>query len=380
MILGIDASNIRGGGGLTHLVELLRAADPAVHGFSRIVVWSGRTTLDKIEPRDWLIKSHHPLLDRTLLHRAFWQFFRLSALARGANCNVLFVPGGSFAGTFRPMVTMNQNLLPFDMAELRRYGWSPMMIKLLVLRLVQGSTIRRADGTVFLTHYAKDVVSRALGLRGGNSTVIPHGIDARFACPPREQQAISRYSADRPFRVLYVSIVDMYKHQWRVAEAVTQLRAAGVPVVLDLIGPAYLPALKRLRNTLTRVDPTGELVRYFGAVPYRELHARYVQADLGVFASSCETFGQILTEMMSAGLPVACSNRSAMPELLGDAGEYFDPEDSKSIACALRRLIDSPPRRAEMASASFAASRAFSWSGCADQTLEFLSSIARPNR
>lgn len=380
MILGIDASNIRSGGGLTHLVELLLAVDPAAHGFSRIVVWGGRTTLDRIEPREWLVKSHHPLLDGSLLHRAFWQRFRLSALARGESCDVLFVPGGSFAGTFGPIVTMNQNLLPFDMAELRRYGWSAMTFKLLILRVVQARTIRRANGTIFLTHYAKNVVSRAIGPCVGRKTVIRHGIDNQFVHPPREQQIIGRYSADRPFRLLYVSIVDMYKHQWRVAEAVAHLRAGGVPVVLDLVGPVYPPAWKRLRDTLTRIDPTGEFIRYSGAVPYRELYARYVQADLGIFASSCETFGQILTEMMSAGLPIACSNRSAMPELLGGAGEYFDPEAPIDIARAIRQLIDSPQRRSETASASFAASRAFSWPRCADETFDFLSSIALERR
>ena len=53
MILGIDASNIRGGGGITHLVELLKAAHPAQHGFGKVVVWSGQETLSKIEERPW---------------------------------------------------------------------------------------------------------------------------------------------------------------------------------------------------------------------------------------------------------------------------------------------------------------------------------------
>ena len=63
MILGIDASNIRAGGGLTHLVELLGAADPLAHDFSRVVVWSGRSTLSRIEDRDGLGKVSGPVLD-----------------------------------------------------------------------------------------------------------------------------------------------------------------------------------------------------------------------------------------------------------------------------------------------------------------------------
>jgi hypothetical protein len=48
MILGIDASNVRGGGGVTHLVELLAAADPVAAGFKCVVVWSGQATLGRI--------------------------------------------------------------------------------------------------------------------------------------------------------------------------------------------------------------------------------------------------------------------------------------------------------------------------------------------
>lgn len=377
MILGIDASNIRGGGGLTHLAELLRSAEPAAHDFSKIIVWGGRATLDSLAPAEWLVQAHDPSLDRSLPFRALWQRVSVSTLARKEGCDVLFVPGGSFAGNFDPVVTMNQNLLPFDVAERRRYGWSPMTLKLLMLRVIQGRTIRRASGTIFLTNYAKEIVDRAVGRHSGKSTVIPHGVAGRFFHQPRGQRPISSYSNERPMRLLYVSIIDMYKHQWRVAEGVAQLRAAGVPVELDLVGPAYPPALKRLRDTLARVDPGAEFIRYSGTVPYGELSERYVQADLGLFASSCETFGQILVEMMAAGLPIACSGRSAMPELLGDAGEYFDPESAEDVALALRRLIDSPATRAERAAAAFAAAAAFSWSRCADDTLAFLAMIAR---
>src|SRR5687767_4089398 len=144
MILGIDASNIRAGGGVTHLVEFLRAARPESHGFSKIVVWSGKRALDLIEDREWLSKAHCRALDGGLISRAMWQRRSLSRLAREAGCDVLFAPGGSFAGEFRPMVTMSQNLLPFEWKELRRFGWSWMAAKQALLRQVQKRTFRRA--------------------------------------------------------------------------------------------------------------------------------------------------------------------------------------------------------------------------------------------
>ena len=49
MRLGIDASNIRAGGGLTHLVALLRAGEPQKYGFEQVIVWCNAKTINKIE-------------------------------------------------------------------------------------------------------------------------------------------------------------------------------------------------------------------------------------------------------------------------------------------------------------------------------------------
>lgn len=204
MILGIDACHIRGGGGsVTHLVELLRVADPLAHGFSQVIVWGDQAILDRIEHRPWLLKSREPLLEQSLLHRTFWQRYRLSRLAREAGCAALFVPSGSFLCDFQPTVTMSQNMLPFEWRELRRFGWSWMTLKLVVLRIVHARGFRRADGLIFLTRYARDFVMKTIKTTTARTILIPHGIGGRFAHPPRQQLAISQYSADRPFRVLY---------------------------------------------------------------------------------------------------------------------------------------------------------------------------------
>ncbi|RPH52586.1 MAG: glycosyltransferase family 1 protein [Desulfobacteraceae bacterium] len=376
MIIGIDASNIRNGGGVTHLVKLLCAADPVAHGFSQILVWSGQSTLDRIENRSWLVKSHEPLLDETLPCRVFWQRFRLSRLARSSGCDILFVPGGSYAGDFRPMVTMSRNLLPFEWPELLRYGWSWMTLKLLVLRLTQSRTFRRANGIIFLTRYAQDAVMRLIKTTCAKTTIIPHGIDDQFVCPPSKQLSITQYTADNPFRILYVSIIDLYKHQWHVAEAVAQLIKSGLPVSLALVGSAYPPALKRLRQKLDKIDPAGESVWYTGEVPYAELHLRYAQADLCLFASSCENMPNILLEGMASGLPIACSNRGPMPQILGNAGVYFDPEKPNDILRAIRTLITSPDLRTRLAQLSFERVQVYSWRRCADETFGFLVRVA----
>jgi glycosyltransferase involved in cell wall biosynthesis len=376
MILGIDASNIRSGGGVTHLVELLRAAVPGDHGIDSVRIWGWVETLEKIDDREWMQKVSEPLVARQLPYRIFWQLVRLRRIAARAGCDLLFVPGGSAASGFEPMVTMSQNLLPFEWREMRRYGWSLSTLKFLLLRIIQGRSFRNADGVIFLTKYARESVLKVVGTLRAATAIIPHGVNPRFIVLPRPQRLPTEFTENQPCRVLYVSIVDMYKHQWHVAEAVAQLRSIGVPVVLELVGP---PArgMGRLQETLNRIDPAGTFIVYRGVVPYEELHSIYAAADIGVFASSCENMPNILVEGMAAGLPMACSRKSPMPEVLGDAGIYFDPENPHDIARALQQLIGSADLRARLAKAAFDRAKKYSWQRCADETFGFLAGIAR---
>ena len=376
IVIGIDAANLRRGGGVTHLVELLRSARPADYGIDRVVVWGGQPTLDALDERAWLDKHNPTALDKGLLQRTLWQRYRLSRAARDAGCDVLFVPGGSYAGNFHPVVNMSRNMLPFEWNELKRYGWSIFTLKLLLLRATQARTYKKTDGLIFLTDYARQAVVRVTGVLQAKTSIIPHGLNQRFNKVPKPQRDISNYSEANPYRVLYVSIIDQYKHQWAVVEAIATLRKEGMPIVLDLVGPAYPSALNRLNETIAHLGSDQSWVRYHGAIPFNELHHRYAQADLGLFASSCENMPNILLETMASGLPIACSNRGPMPEVLGNSGVYFDPVRSFDIARALRELIDSPQLRSQLAEASHKRSQQYSWQRCADETFKFIATIA----
>src|SRR3712207_4343409 len=114
MILRLDASNIRDGGGVTHLVELLRAGQPDLHGFDRVIVWASRSTLARLEDRPWLCKRTDQHLEGHSLHRVWWQRNGLAKALRVEGCDLLFIPGGTIGTNFWPVVTMSQNLLPFE--------------------------------------------------------------------------------------------------------------------------------------------------------------------------------------------------------------------------------------------------------------------------
>jgi glycosyltransferase involved in cell wall biosynthesis len=374
MIVGIDGSNIRSGGAMTYFSRMLGHAEPGRFGVERVVVWADRVTLDLLPERGWLEPIHVPVLERPQLRRLLWQRFELPRTAR-AGCDLLFAPGGLVTGGFHPYVTMSRNMLPFEYGELARYGLSRVSLRLLLLRWGQGRSIRRADGVIFLTDYARAAVSRKAAPQG-EVLVVPHGVDEGYRTEPRPQEPIERFSDERPFRILYVSILDVYKHQWHLAEAVARLRASGLPVALELVGPAYPPSLRRLRAALARLDPEGRFLHYRGGASFEQLTRLHREVQLFAFASSCENMPNILVEAMAAAHPIACSRRGPMPEILGDAGVYFDPEEPAEIERALRELVLDPARRA--AAAERAAKRAanYTWTRCAAETFGFIARVA----
>jgi glycosyltransferase involved in cell wall biosynthesis len=375
VIVGVDASNIRGGGGITHLTNLLASVRPEAHGIEGVIVWGNRDILDRLPERNWLEKIHEPRLDRALPHRLCWQWFRLPALAR-ARCDVLLSPGGNAPPGLAPIVAMSRNMLPFEWRELRRYGLSWMSVRLILLRFGQTRTFERAQGVIFLSRYAQDAVQRVARIRGAVA-VVPHGVEERFRKAPRPQRLLRELSREHPLRLLYVSIIDVYKHQCQVAEAVARLREGGLPLLIEFVGPAYPPALQRFRRVLARLDPSERFLRYRGPAPFEKLQTLSDEAELFVFASSCENMPNILLEAMAAGFPIACARRGPMPEMLGDAGVYFDPEDVNSIAAALRALVEDAALRRRCAEAAFARARDYSWERCARETFAFLQQVAR---
>lgn len=376
-VLGIDGTNLREGGGLIHLIALLAVADPADYGFGRVIVWGNASLLDQIAERSWLLKSPQAALERNLPWRALWQTMVLPRLASRAGCDLLFVPGGSYFGNFRPVVAMSQNMLPFDWTEMRRYGLSVKALRLLALRIAQGHTFRNVSGVIFLMDPVKERIEQLVGPLRAQLRIVPHGINTAFYAEPKAQQPIDQYSWEHPFRALYVSTVDMYKHQWHVAEAIMQLRKKGLPLVLDLVGPAYGPALSRLERVRARIDSNGEFVRYHGSQSHSDLPKYYHEADLVVFASSCENMPIILLEAMASGLPIVCSSRTPMPEVLQDGGLYCDPEKPDDIARAIRRLVNSPRLRAAKAELAVGYAQKYSWQRSADATFAFFGEVVR---
>jgi glycosyltransferase involved in cell wall biosynthesis len=377
MILGINASRARSGGARAHLIGLLSEADPAAHGFSQVHVWSYRKLLDALPDRPWLMRHSAQALERGLLWQVLWERFSLPGAFRKARCDVLLNVDAGTVSRVTPSVTMSRDMLSYEPGEIDRYEGSAWKRRLLTLRFIQNRSLRAAQGAIFLTRYAGEMIERSCG-RLRNVAFVPHGVGEAF----RHDGPLRPWPADgsRPVECLYISPIWRFKHQWHVVTAIAALRAKGHDLRLMLAGDGEEDMIARLHAEMARVDPEGEFITHLGHIDHSKLPELTANADLYVFASSCENMPNTLLEGMAGGLPIACSNRGPMPEVIEDGAVLFDPEDPQSIAAAIETILTDDTLRARIAARAKELASQYSWRRCARETLAFLAQTVQGAR
>jgi len=306
---------------------------------------------------------------QSMWKQIWWQYKTLPKEMKRLNCDIILNTAGSTFSSFTPSITMSRDMLTFDRKEIDRYELGRDWLRLFTLRSVRIRAFKKATGVLFLTNYAAETIQTWTG-KIKNYRVIPHGIGKPF----KENTLKSVYpkNGERPVRCLYISNVARYKHQWNVAEAIAELKKEGFDIELQLVGGGSGPGQKRLESVLSKVDPEEKFIKQLDFVKHDEIPKILSEADIFIFASSCENMPNTLVEAMAFGIPIASSNLGPMPEVLEDAGVYFHPERISSIVKAVKTLLTDEDTRKHSAMKSKELSRKYSWSRCATETLNFL--------
>lgn len=369
VVFGIDASRNRSGGARAHVIGILRESDPRAYGISQVHIWAFPELLAGIADRPWLVKHSPPALRGSLAAQLWWQACHLHRQASASGCQMIFTTDASTVSAFQPMIVMNQDLLSFEPGMLSQYGLTKARLRLHVLYYLQRWAMRRAAGVIFQTRYAEKMVKHATGPLQ-NVARIPFGVGPEFNAAIRSRALSLRHGA--PIRCLYVSNAELYKNHPQVIEAITSLRAARFNLELVLVGGGEGEGLARRNAAIKAADPSGRFITAHSFVPHTTLPRFLSEADLFVFASTCESLSVTLIEAMAAGLPIACSDRGPMPEVLEDGGTYFDPDRPESIAAAVRAIIVDDDYRLKLAARAQELAKSYTWHRCGEQTWDFM--------
>jgi glycosyltransferase involved in cell wall biosynthesis len=191
------------------------------------------------------------------------------------------------------------------------------------------------------------------GVRADMLRVVPLGYDsARFvpSAPP---------SADTEPYALFVGNVMPHKNLLRVTEAFARA-VAGRPGRLVIRGGGRDIHVQAVRERIAALG-IGDRVDWPPYATDDELVSLYRRARMVLLPSLYEGFGLTALEAMACGTPVIVSNRASLPEVVGDAGLFVDPEDTDSIAAAIHRLFTDDPLAKTHADRGLARSQLFSW-------------------
>lgn len=373
MKLLIDATNLIAGGGLTHLQELLNHTKEKTledNNINIIYVVGVDNTLATIEDKPWIIKLHMDNFQDNFLKRNFWKFLNFKKIIKNNQIDLIFNPGGSYFTKLVPYVTMCRNMLVFEKEESARFGLTLTRLRFFLLRKFQSKSMKNAVGVIFISNYAKNYINdNHPSIINQNSQIIHHGISKRFQLSGKLQEDITAFSSERPFKLLYVSTLDLYKHHSKIAESIIRLvEWDSFPLELTIVGgkAGGYPSFEKV------MQKRPDLIKYYGKVPFERVQEFYHLSDAFIFGSTCENMPNILIEAMTSGLPIICSQKQPMPEFLGEGGLYFDVECDTSIDGVLKNFILNKEVREKKQIISKELASRYSWEKCSVETFEFL--------
>ena len=170
-----------------------------------------------------------------------------------------------------------------------------------------------------------------------------------------------------PPTILFVSAIHPRKNLGRLIRVWERLRAGRFPDLrLKVVGPAGWSAGADVRTLQAAVARGG--ADWLGSQSDAELREAYQTATILVYPSLYEGFGLPPLEAMACGCPVVCSNTASLPEICGEAAEYFDPTSEEEISAKIAYVLGNDPRRAELSRAGLTKAAEYSWERMAEET------------
>lgn len=224
--------------------------------------------------------------------------------------------------------------------------------------------IRRASYIIAVSEHTKREIVRLLGIPSEKVVVIYNGIDTTVFRPRRRRYFNFPY-------ILFVGSERPRKNLRRLLEAFVKAKAKFPSLKLVKVGTeGREPAFRRA--TLRKISELGieKEVIFVEDVSDEELSAIYSGASALIYPSLYEGFGFPPLEAMACGCPAAVSNRTSIPEVVGDAALLFDPEDTSQMAEAIERILDDEKLRDRLREEGFRRVRMFSWDRAAEETLK----------
>lgn len=268
-------------------------------------------------------------------------------------------------------------LLKFKNINRKKLNPAIYHIKDLVMRRVLDAATKKSVAVITPTEYVAGQIRQTFDVPNRRIFVTPEAADPLIARPAVNSLKLG---ISKPF-LLYVGNAYPHKNLERL------ILAFGRLVTEHLVDYQLVIAGKKdaFHDRLEREVHDANLddrVIFTGFVSDAELAGLYKKAKLYVFPSLSEGFGLPPLEAMIYDLPVVCSNATCLPEVLGDAAEFFNPRDIENMSDVIAHLLADEQRQRELIELGAQQVKKYSWASTARATFEVYEQAlrARPRK
>jgi glycosyltransferase involved in cell wall biosynthesis len=229
------------------------------------------------------------------------------------------------------------------------------------------AAVDRADHVICISYNTQRDLLQLFGTDKRKVSVVHLGHD-----PLSSNAEVPKKLSDGKPYILYVANRNSYKNFTCLLQAYSMASSIRRDYRIVAFGGGALTAKERVTMADFGVSD-DDVVQISGTDEV--LAGTYKGASAFVYPSLYEGFGLSPLEAMGLGCPVVSSSASCMPEILGDAAEYFDPGSAVELASALERVLGDEARSGALRALGYVQAERFTWAETARKTSDIYRSV-----
>jgi len=294
--------------------------------------------------------------------------------------NVPVLTGGKFVVTVHDLI-----LTKFP--TVRATTLNPLIYKLknLAYRLVIWLALKRSQKIITVSQFTKNDIIDQFHISADKIVVTYEGVanlakghDTLFVKKLDEEGTLERYKIKDDF-LLYVGNAYPHKNLESLVRVFSEVRKDRPQLRLVLVGKSdyFYERVKDYARSLGlyQENQFDSPVIFPGYVPDAELEVLFKRALFYIFPSLYEGFGLPPLEAMAKGCPVLSSDKSSMPEILGEAAVYFNPESDSEMKVAIEKMLSDEHFRTDFVAKGYQQVKKYNWWECAYATHKIYQSV-----